>query len=91
MVRQNARPRRESGRFLDGLTRDELEALPAAVDLVTGGKAFGIGRTKSYQLARAGQFPVPVLRLGEVYRVRTADILAMLGIERAQSGGLPAA
>jgi hypothetical protein len=86
VVRQNARPRRASGRFLDGLTRDELEALPAAVDLVTGGKAFGMGRTKSYQLAREGQFPVPVLRLGGAYRVRTADLLAKLGIEAPAAG-----
>ena len=43
----------------------ELLALPAAVPLwPTAARALGIGRTKAHQLARAGQFPVPVLRLG---------------------------
>ena len=31
---------------------------PAVTDLVTAGRALGIGRTRAYELARAGQFPV---------------------------------
>lgn len=69
------------------LTRNELLALPAAVPLwPTAARAVNIGRTKAHELARAGQFPVPVLRLGSSYRVRTADLLAFLGIED-QPGG----
>ena len=31
------------------MTRDELLALPAVTDLVTAGRAWGLGRTKAYQ------------------------------------------
>ncbi len=70
----------------DAMTRAELLALPAAVPVwPTGARALGIGRTKAHQLVRAGEFPVPVLRLGGMYRIRTADLLALLGIEAASS------
>ncbi|MDP9428662.1 MAG: helix-turn-helix domain-containing protein [Actinomycetota bacterium] len=62
------------------MNRDELLALPASVDLVTAAKALGIGRTTAYQLARSGELPVPVLRLGVRYRVPTAALLHVLGI-----------
>jgi hypothetical protein len=78
------------------MTRAELLALPAAVPLwPTAARAVNIGRTKAHELARAGEFPVPVLRLGASYRVRTADLLVFLGIEPAPAtanrGGEPAA
>ncbi|HKS47405.1 MAG TPA: DNA-binding protein [Amycolatopsis sp.] len=63
-----------------GMTQAELLALPVMIDLVTGGRAFGFGRTKTYELARTGQFPVKVLRLGGSYRVATADVLRALGL-----------
>lgn len=64
------------------MTRDELLAQPVAVPLwPTAARALNIGRTVAYQLARDGQFPVPVLRLGASYRVRTADLWALLGIQ----------
>ena len=46
------------------LTLAEIAALPAVTDLVTAGRALGLGRTKAYELARAGQFPCPVIRAG---------------------------
>lgn len=63
------------------MTRRELLALPPSVDLVTAGRALGIGRTKTYELARADGLPVRVLRLGSTYRVVTADLLRVLGVE----------
>lgn len=65
----------------NGMTREELLALPAAIDLPTAGRALGIGRTKAHELARRGEFPVRVLRLGNSYRVPTAEVLRALGIE----------
>jgi hypothetical protein len=42
-----------------GMTRElELLALPAAVDLDTGNRALGLGRSKGYELAKRGQVPV---------------------------------
>lgn len=58
----------------------EVRALPAAVDLLTAGRAFGLSRTTAYALAKRGDFPVPLLRLGAQYRARRADILRALGI-----------
>ncbi len=63
------------------LTIDELRALPAAVDLPTAARALGLGRTKAYELARHGQFPCRILRIGSAYRIPTAELLTYLAIE----------
>ncbi|MFD5218059.1 helix-turn-helix domain-containing protein [Streptomyces tendae] len=73
------------------LTTAEVLALPAAVGLATAGRALGIGRTLAYDLARRGEFPVPLLRLGIAYRVRRADLLAVLGIEPSATAAPTAA
>ena len=62
------------------MSRAQLLALPPSVDLMTAGRALGIGRTKVYELARAGELPITVLRLGSSYRVVTADLLRLLGV-----------
>jgi excisionase family DNA binding protein len=62
------------------MSRAQLLALPPSVDLVTAGRALGIGRTKVYELARAGELPITVLHLGSSYRVVTADLLRLLGV-----------
>lgn len=64
------------------MTVDDLLALPVAVDLLTAGRALGLSRTTTYDLARRGEFPVPLLRLGAQYRARRADLLALLGIDQ---------
>lgn len=63
-------------------------ALPPTLDIVTAGRLLGIGRTTAYQLARHGQFPVPVLRIGSSYRVPTAPLLSLLGVS-AQATDAP--
>ncbi|MFD5397514.1 hypothetical protein ACFWJW_25250 [Streptomyces sp. NPDC127097] len=63
-----------------GMSREDLLALPAAVDLETGSRALGLGRSKGYALAKRGQYPCKVLRLGNAYRVVTADLLELLGL-----------
>lgn len=65
------------------LSYEEVLALPVSVDLVTAARCFGISRTKAHELARAGEFPCPVLRLGVQYRVTRADLFRVLGIETA--------
>jgi hypothetical protein len=67
------------------MTAAELAALPVAFDLVTAGRAFDIGRTKSHELARRGQFPCRVLRVGNQYRVTRHDLLRALGVEDANT------
>ncbi|MGW7251273.1 hypothetical protein [Streptomyces decoyicus] len=70
----------EVGGRAKGMSREELLELPAAVDLETGNRALGLGRSKGYELAKRDQYPCKVLRLGNAYRVVTADLLALLGL-----------
>lgn len=63
-----------------GMTREELLGLPVSVPLDTGNRAFGIGKSHGYELARRGEYPCKVLRIGNAWRVVTADMLRVLGI-----------
>jgi len=67
------------------MTHEELAELPSTVDLATAARAFGIGRTLAYDLAKRGEFPVRVLRLGNRYRVTRADLLRVLGESEASA------
>lgn len=68
-----------------GMTRDELLALPVTFDIVIAGRACGMGRTLAYDMAKRGEFPVRVLKLGNRYRVARADLLRYLGEDRAEA------
>lgn len=61
-------------------SREKVLALPVVTDVVTAGSCIGLGRSASYEMARAGTFPVPVLRIGCRYRVVTAHIVSLLGL-----------
>jgi hypothetical protein len=39
-----------------------------------------VGRTKAYELARASEFPCPVIRAGKSYLVPTTGLVALLGL-----------
>ena len=65
------------------MSRAELLALPVSVDLVTAGRAFGLGRTKAFELARAGDFPCEVLPVGIKFRVPRSAIFRALGVDEA--------
>lgn len=71
-----------------GLTREELLALPAAVDLETANRALSLSRTTGYDLAKRGRYPCTVLRLGNAYRVVTADLLKLLHIDVPEHTGI---
>jgi len=72
------------------MTRAELLALPVSVDLDVTARAIGLGRTRAYEMAKRGEFPVRLLRLGVRYRVARADLLRYLG-EADDRAGVPAA
>lgn len=63
-----------------GLSLAEVGRLPAVVNLVTAGQALGLGRTKTYELARTGEFPCRIIRAGKTYLVPTAELLVLLGL-----------
>lgn len=64
---------------------EEVLALPVVVDVPTAGRCFGLGRDASYDLARQGELPVPVLRLGRALRVTRASLLAALGMTEQEA------
>lgn len=68
------------------MTKTELLALPVAIDLTTAARAFGIGRATAYDLARRGDFPVPVQRVGRQLRVTRTDLLAALNVDEQTLG-----
>ena len=63
------------------MSQDEMLALPTTVSVETAARAIGLGRTRAYQLARQGQFPCKVIRIGTSYRVATVELRRLLGIE----------
>ena len=63
------------------MSEEELLALPVTVDMETAGRAFRMGRTKAYELARSGEFPCKVLPCGRRLVVTKAALLAALGID----------
>lgn len=69
------------------LTTKELLELPPTIDLVTAGRAFGIGRTTAYALARSEAFPCKTVRAGKAIRAVTADLLRVLEIGPTKDGG----
>jgi hypothetical protein len=72
------------------MQKDELLALPVSVDLTTAGRAFGLGRTRSYELARAGEFPCRVIPVGRKFRVPRSALLEALGIKDNTADSEPA-
>jgi len=66
------------------MTLAELLALPLTVDVSTAARALGLSRSTGYALARRGEFPCRVLRVGSSYRVPTAELLRILGINLSE-------
>ncbi|GAA0898491.1 hypothetical protein [Virgisporangium aurantiacum] len=71
-------------------TEGRIRALGVVTDLSTAAQVFGLGRALAYQLARDGKFPVPVLKVGNRYRVAVAAILAALHLPAAPATTEPA-
>ena len=46
------------------------------------GRPMGCSRGQTYELARRGEFPIPVLRIGQRLKVRRVDLLNYLGLDR---------
>ncbi|MFI0897096.1 hypothetical protein [Streptomyces sp. NPDC020983] len=64
-----------------GMRLSELLELPVTFDLETANRAYGMGRTKGFQLAKLGAYPCRLIKIGAVYRVARADLLRSLGID----------
>jgi predicted DNA-binding transcriptional regulator AlpA len=66
-----------AGRSLPTLA--EIRNWPATVSPAMAATAFGISRSYAYELARSGEFPAKVIKVGGKTRVLTASVLAVLG------------
>jgi hypothetical protein len=63
------------------MSHGELMALPVSVSVYTAGRAFGLGRDKTRQLAKAEQLPFPVVRLGQSLVVTRAALFDALDLD----------
>lgn len=72
-----------------GLTREYLMALPPTVDLQTANRVLSIGRSTGYGLAKRGEYPCKVLKLGNAYRVVTADLQRLVALHDTAKEPVP--
>jgi hypothetical protein len=64
-------------------TVQAVQALGVTCDVETAGAILGIGRTKAYELAKRGEFPTKIIRVGRRYVVPTPALLNLLGASDA--------
>lgn len=58
--------------------RDDLDQLPALLDVPTAATVLGIGRSLAYQLVQTDQWPTPVLRIGRLIKIPTAPLRRLI-------------
>ncbi|MFJ1795370.1 helix-turn-helix transcriptional regulator [Kitasatospora griseola] len=60
--------------------RQRIASLPPAIRLPDANELLSLSRTTGYKLARAGQYPCSVLRVGSEYRVRKHELQRLLQV-----------
>ncbi|MFD6432853.1 hypothetical protein [Streptomyces venezuelae] len=75
----------------NALTPDEALALPAMPTAQDAFRALNIGSTTGYKLIEDGEFPIEVLRMGRVFRVRRAELLDALGLQQTAAAEVQSA
>jgi predicted DNA-binding transcriptional regulator AlpA len=60
------------------MTRQELQDLPALLDVAEAGRVLGIGRSLAYELVRAGEWPTKVLRVGRLIKIPSAPLVRLI-------------
>lgn len=60
------------------ISEQELRDLPVLINMGTACKVLDISENHGYTLARRGEFPARVVRLGGAVRVQTADLRALI-------------
>lgn len=64
----------------------DLEALPPTVTVPDAAEILGCSTSAAYEAIRAGDFPVPVLRIGRAIRVPSRPLLEALGLVATDDG-----
>ena len=62
-------------------TVQAVRDLGTTTDVETAGSVLGIGRSKAYEMAKANEFPVRLVRIGRRYVVPVPAILRLLDVE----------
>jgi len=62
-------------------TEQAVRALGMTTDVEIAGEILGIGRTKAYEMAKNGEFPAKVLRIGRRYKVSIPALLKLLDVD----------
>lgn len=65
---------------------EDLLSLPPTIPVQRASKILGIGRNRTYELIKAGRYPVRVLDIGGRFRVSRFDLLAYLGVGQSVGG-----
>jgi len=60
--------------------RQELLDAGPTIDLPLANRLLGISKAHGYSLAKRGDYPVRLLKLGHSYRVVTSELLTLLGV-----------
>jgi len=60
----------------------DAEKLPSVFPVLIASRVLGVGRNQTYQLIKAGEYPVRVLTINGRYRVSRYDLMAYLGAVR---------
>jgi hypothetical protein len=63
------------------------QALPPTFPVQTASRILGIGRNRTYDLIKSGDYPVRVIESGGRYRVSRWDLLRYLGAIPDDTGG----
>ena len=66
-----------------GPTLDDIRSWPATVSIPMANTAIGLSASHGYALAKRGEYPARVLKVGGRYRVITASVVALLSDEAA--------
>ena len=61
--------------------REAILALGVQTDLATAARVLGVSRGLAYSLARRGELPFPILRLGRKIVVPMAGLVRALGLD----------
>jgi len=63
-------------------TIEAVRRLGLTTTIESAASILGIGRTKAYALAKDGDFPIKLIRIGRRYLVPTQALLDLLAVER---------
>lgn len=84
--RQTERQRDRGGSASHAWTVESVRGLGLTTTVDTAASILGISRTKAYALAKHGEFPIKLVRVGRRYLVPVPALLQLLSGDRPAAG-----